>query len=174
MTDPYLDQFNITIDTWIGFLDDYTLPMLCRIPATGSWSLGRMYIHIIEDTSWFAGQIKAALLTSDHAEEQMHENAKTMFRNNEFPDAALTNPNNIPDGRQPKTKEELAQALISIRVEVNQLCITHDLTAAKGKTLHPGLLYFTALEWLRFADMHMRHHFRQKMRIDALLKAASP
>jgi hypothetical protein len=130
-----------------------------------------MYIHIIEDTNWFVRQIKTTLLTSDHAEEQMHENAKTMFRNNEFPDAALANPNNIPDDRQPKSKEELAQALIRIKEEVNELCRIYDLSSAKGKTLHPGLRWFTAAEWLRFADMHMRHHFRQKKRIDAMLNA---
>jgi hypothetical protein len=162
-----LGQFNVTIDTWIGFLDDYTLPMLCRIPATGSWSLGRMYIHIIEDTSWFVEQVKATLLTSDNAGQDMNDIGKTIFRNNELPDRALANPNNIPDARQPKTKEELAQALIRIKEEVNQLCGAYDLSSAKGKTLHPGFLYFSALEWLQFADMHMRHHFRQKKRIDA-------
>ena len=27
-----------------------------------------------------------------------------------------------------------------------------------GKTKHPGLNYFTAKEWLQFAEMHLRHH----------------
>ncbi|HEV9036934.1 MAG TPA: hypothetical protein VGQ51_09945 [Puia sp.] len=40
---------------------------------------------------------------------------------------------------------------------------------ATGKTRHPGLHYFNSLEWLQFAEMHMRHHFRQKKRIDACL-----
>jgi hypothetical protein len=49
------------------------------------------------------------------------------------------------------------------------LCASHNLDNATGKTRHPGLLYFSALEWLRFAEMHMRHHFRQKKRIDEAL-----
>jgi len=36
----------------------------------------------------------------------------------------------------------------------------------KGKTKHPGLNYFSADEWFRFAEMHFRHHERQKKRID--------
>jgi DinB superfamily len=169
-----LDQFNATIDTWIICLDDYNLPTLCRIPAPGSWSLGRMYIHIIEDSNWFVGQIKTTLLTSDNAGKDMNDIAKTIFKNNELPDRALANPNNIPDTRQPKSKVELLQGLFSIKADVNELCRANDLSSAKGKTLHPGFLYFTALEWLQFADMHMRHHFRQKKRIDALLSALPP
>jgi hypothetical protein len=49
---------------------------------------------------------------------------------------------------------------------VNALYRSHDFTSSKGKTRHPGLLFFSALEWLRFTEMHMRHHFRQKKRID--------
>ena len=40
----------------------------------------------------------------------------------------------------------------------------------KGKTKHPGLGYFSAEEWLQFAEMHFRHHLRQKKRIDEFLK----
>jgi hypothetical protein len=39
-----------------------------------------------------------------------------------------------------------------------------------GKTKHPGLGYFSAKEWLQFANMHFRHHLRQKKRIDVFLK----
>jgi hypothetical protein len=43
-------------------------------------------------------------------------------------------------------------------------------TLFKGKTKHPGLNYFTAKEWLQFAGMHLRHHLKQKKRIDDFLK----
>jgi hypothetical protein len=36
------------------------------------------------------------------------------------------------------------------------------------------LLFFNAPEWLQFAEMHMRHHFRQKMRIDDRLFSNLP
>jgi hypothetical protein len=44
------------------------------------------------------------------------------------------------------------------------------LHPSTGKSRHPGLGYFNAGEWLRFIEMHMRHHLRQKERIDAFLK----
>jgi hypothetical protein len=40
---------------------------------------------------------------------------------------------------------------------------------ARGKSKHPGLGYFTAQEWFQYVEMHMRHHLRQKARLDTYL-----
>ena len=162
-------RFNQTIGTWIAYLDDYTLDMLCQRPAEGAWSLGRMYLHLIDDTHFYVGQMKTALTNTDHSDGKMSESAKIMLVNNAFPDALLTNPSNTPDGRQPASKAALAEGLLAIQAEVNGLLSAHDFTAAKGKAEHPGFRYLSALEWLQFAEMHLRHHFRQKERIDATL-----
>ena len=37
---------------------------------------------------------------------------------------------------------------------------------SRGKTKHPGFNYFNAIEWLQFAEMHLRHHLKQKERIE--------
>lgn len=161
-----LDRFNETIDKWIGSLDNYSLEMLCRQPQPGSWSLGQVYIHIIEDTTWMVEQMRACLLTTANNEKQMHEDARTMFRNNEFPDRQLTGPSTGASMRLPEAKEELLRGLTTIKDKVNQLYFASDPSASRGKTLHPGLQYFNAEEWLQFSEMHMRHHLRQKKRID--------
>jgi len=161
-----LDRFNETIDKWIDSLDNYTLEMLCRQPRADSWSLGQVYVHIIDDTTWFAEQVRACLFTNANSEKEMHEHAKTMFAKNEFPDRQLTGPSTGVPIRQPETKEELKEGLTSIKEKVNQLYFASDPAAAMGKTQHPGFQFFNAVEWLQFAEMHMRHHFRQKKRID--------
>ena len=161
-----LDRFNETIEKWIGALDNYTLEMLCRQPRAGSWSLGQVYIHIIEDTTWFVEQVRICLLTDANSEKEMHEHAKAMFRINEFPDMQLTGPSTGVSMRQPETREELLEGLTSIKDKVNQLYFASDPSASTGKTQHPGFQFFNALEWLQFAEMHMRHHLRQKKRID--------
>ncbi|MET3877222.1 MULTISPECIES: DinB family protein [Chitinophaga] len=164
-----LEQFNKTIDIWINHLNDYTLDMLRRKPGENSWSLGQVYLHIIEDTAWFVEQMHTCLLLSNaNSEKEMHEDAKAIFANNAFPDALMENPSNDPDSRQPKDKEELLQGLTDIKEEVNAL-YSVDHPQADGKTEHPGLHFFNLLEWLQFAEMHMRHHLRQKQRIDEKL-----
>ncbi len=164
-----LEQFNKTIDIWIYHLNDYTLDMLCRKPGENCWSLGQVYLHIIADTAWFVEQMQDCLLLSNaNSEMEMHENAKAIFANNGFPDALLENPSNDPDSRQPRDKEELLQGLTDIKLEVNALYAI-DHPQADGKTEHPGFHFFNSMEWLQFAEMHMRHHLRQKRRIDEKL-----
>jgi hypothetical protein len=179
-----LQRFNDTVGQWIGYLDDYTLEMLQRPPRAGSWSLGQVYIHIIGDTRYFARQMKESLESRADGEKEMHPEAKTMLRNNAFPDRMIEGPaTNIPIP-QPDSKERLSKGLVSIRDAVNDLFTNandaaanvtasnfsaSNVAASTGKTPHPGLGYFNALEWLQFAEMHMRHHFRQKKRIDEQL-----
>ena len=158
-------RFNDTIDTWINAIHDYTLEQLHQPPKPGSWSLGQVYMHIISDTSWFVEQIQAALQSNEHHDKDMHEDAKTMFRNNAFPDMKIEGPATNTFIPQPESKEVLQDRLTKIKNDVNRF----DFKQRNGKTQHPGLLFFNALEWLQFAEMHMRHHFRQKKRIDELI-----
>ena len=164
--DIFISQFNETIDKWISYLDSYTLEMLYQKPATGEWSLGQVYVHIIEDTQFYIEQGKAALLTENNSDRGMNKNGRAIFENNAFPDMQLTNPFNSLDLRQPENKVELLQGLTTLKSEVNELYATVDFATSLGKTEHPGFQYFSALEWLCFAEMHMRHHLRQKKRID--------
>jgi hypothetical protein len=164
-----LKAFNDTIQQWIDYLDDYTLEMLCQKPAADSWSLGQVYTHITEDTAWFATQMEASMLSNANREKEMHEDAKAMFRNNSFPEKMIEGPATNSNIRQPQSKDELIQKLLAIKARVNTLCTSFDFSKASGKTMHPGLLFFSAPDWLQFAEMHLRHHFRQKKRIDEKL-----
>ena len=165
-----LEQFNHTIQQWIDQLDNYSIEMLCQRPQADAWSLGQVYIHIMEDTTFYLEQMKVALASENrYAEKSMHSRARAMFENNGFPDMVLENPFNDINLRPPQSKDELLQGLASIKDEVNQLFRHIDLSTAKGKTEHPGFAFFDAFEWLQFGEMHMRHHLRQKRRIDERL-----
>jgi hypothetical protein len=165
-----LEQFNGTIQIWIDAVNDYTLAKLQRPPRPGSWSLGQVYMHILDDTEWFVGQMAAAQATRENREMEMHEDAKRMFGDNAFPDAQIQGPATNTLIPQPESKEELSRRLTAIKTEVNRLFSGFDVTRGVGKTAHPGLRFFNTGEWLQFAEMHMRHHLRQKQRIDEQLR----
>jgi len=163
--DSYLQLFNKTTDRWIACLDDYTLTMLHQKPGDGSWSAGQVYTHIISDTHFFIGQMKLALADTENHNKQMHSDAVEVLNNNDFPDIKIVNPT-ASQPPQPHDKNEIIIGLTSIKRDMREICLVNDLDKSTGKSLHPGLLYFSALEWLRLAEIHMRHHFRQKNRID--------
>lgn len=165
-----IEDFNHTIDIWIKELEQYDFTRLCAKPSPNSWSLGQVYMHLIDDTNYYIDQIKICVSNNDNVIEEASPDAKTMFLNNNFPDEAIEgSPANsyIP---QPDNKDQLMSGLINLKEEINKVAILISKSPFKGKTKHPGLNYFNADEWLRFAEMHFRHHLRQKKRIDEFLK----
>jgi hypothetical protein len=73
-------------------------------------------------------------------------------------------------GFRPASKVVLLDQMQRLKAHLNSLENKIVGNHCIGKVRHPGLGYFNALEWLQFADMHMRHHLRQKRRIEDALK----
>ena len=165
-----LKDSNHTIDIWIENLKQYDFTRLCAKPSPNSWSLGQLYMHLIEQTKYYIEQIRICVATSDNVMKEVSPGAKTMFLNNEFPDEIMEGPPSNFYTPQPENKEELMSSLMNLKDEINDIEILISKSPFKGKTKHPGLNYFSASEWFRFAEMHFRHHLRQKKRIDDFLK----
>ena len=165
-----IEDFNDTIDTWINELDHYKLIELHTKPSAGSWPLGQVYIHLAKNTRYYIEQIKICASADDHMHEAASHQAIAMFSNNDFPDAMLEGPDTHVVIPQPESKDELKNALSDLRNEMNHAALLISNSLYKGKTKHPGLGYFSADNWLQFAEMHLRHHIRQKKRIDDFLK----
>jgi hypothetical protein len=164
------EDFNRAMDVWIEELEEYDLVQLCTKPSANSWSLGQVYMHLIDDTNYYVDQIKICVTTNDNVAEEASQDAKAMFLKNSFPDQIIEGPPSNANIRQPENKEQLMSALINLKSEMNTVGLLSAQTGFKGKTKHPGLGFFNAKEWLQFAEMHFRHHLRQKKRIDYFLK----
>lgn len=161
-------EFNIAIDYWIKCLDSYTLQELRSKPSLNNWSLGQLYLHLINDTNFFIGKIDECINSNENEEQEAHDFAKQLFRDNAFPDITIegnTNNSFIP---QPETKEQLKENLLAIKNKMNALAEKID-PAMNGKSPHPGLGYFNATEWIQFATIHFNHHVKQQKKIEAFL-----
>jgi len=165
-----IKHFNHTIDNWIKELEQYNFTQLCARPSLNSWSLGQVYMHLISETNFYLEQIKICVSTNDNINEEASQNARAMFLNNDFPDEVIDGPPSNAYTPQPETKEQLMHCIMKLKEEINNAGILISKSSNKGKTKHPGLNYFNAYEWLQFAEMHFRHHARQKKRIDDFLK----
>lgn len=167
---PLLEKFNHTIDLWIDELERYNYRQLCLQPDPNSWSLGQVYAHLIEETIHFFQQIEMCLANNENAPKKMSEEAKTWFQNNSYPNEKLQGPPGIQSPFQPESKAQLQKSMRKLKVALNAIGKEIPESGSIGKTKHPGHNYFNAIEWFQFAEMHLRHHFRQKERIDAFLK----
>ena len=164
------DGFINAIDIWIKDVDHLNFETLCEKPSPNSWSLGQVCVHLIDATNYFLEQALICSSNNENTNEKMKPNAKAMFHNNEFPNEHIEGPPTNNFTLQPKSKEEILSSFAQIKESIVQLEGQILESTYKGKTKHPGLDYFSACEWLQFAEMHFRHHFRQRDRIKAFLK----
>ena len=165
------EDFNRTLEIWIKDLESVNFVQLCTKPSCNSWSLGQVYMHLIEATYYYLEQVKICVSYEAHVLEEMSADAKIMFHNNAFPDEIIEGPPSNAATHQPTSKEKLISDLLKLKEDMNQVTRLISSSSCKGKTKHSGLNYFTAREWLQFAEMHFRHHVKQKERIDAFLKS---
>lgn len=163
---------NIThsFTTWIDALAQYDLDDLQKQPEPGVWSMGQLYVHLIQSSRFFLDQVKFCNSNNDNADRQHAPGAIAIFTRNELPDMRIEGPPSNKTTPQPTDKERLVRSLTTLRDEFEAAHINTADSPFKGKTLHPGLQYFDAEEWLKFTDIHLRHHLRQKQRIDEFLQ----
>jgi hypothetical protein len=147
----------------------YSFEQLCIKPSPEIWSLGQLYIHLLENTDYYIDQMLICISNNDFASEKCSEAAKQMFTNNGFPDQLIEGPAENALTLQPANKQQLHDDFHSLKIKMNEMAALMGNSIFKGKTKHPGLNYFGAEDWLQFAEMHFRHHLRQKARIDIFL-----
>jgi hypothetical protein len=165
-----IENFRDTLDFWINELDKYDFISLCAKPSQDNWSIGQVYMHLIKNTEWFLEQVTICATTNDHDKEKASTAAKEMFHYNSFPDAVLEGPPENANTSQPLSKEQLLNDHLRLKDKIHDAETLILKTSFRGKTKHPGLRYFSAGEWFHFAEMHFRHHLKQKKKLDDFLK----
>lgn len=165
-----IQSFNNTVQTWLDELQNYSFGELIAKPSPSDWSVGQLYKHLISETGYYVGRIYACTKSNRNSNKEMTSEGKEMFKNNSFPDQRLEGGPANSRITQPESKASLIGEFNELRSSINDVAIIVQSARFYGKSKHPGLGYFSAVEWIQFADMHMRHHLRQKKRIDDFLK----
>ncbi|MBE7174445.1 MAG: DinB family protein [Williamsia sp.] len=163
-------QLNITIDKWVDLVNKYSLNILLKKPSSESWSLGQVIMHIDTETNFYITQIETCLYSIENSHESMTDDAKTMFGQNSFPPVKIKRDDSLSQHYpQPESLDDLYSRMKILKKKLNSLVVKIETNNPKGKTRHPGLGYFNAKQWLQFSEMHMRHHLKQKDRIETEL-----
>ena len=172
MTDDFDDlikRFSQTMATWKQQLKRYSYQELCTQPDPESWSIGQVVLHLIEETNWYMDQLSVCLESDENKEEAPTDNFKNWLAQNGFPNKRFKGPADLPTPPQPGSKEALLDQFNDLISRVRNMGKLIEETESVGRAPHPGHGYLNAREWFQYAEMHMRHHFRQKDRIEAFL-----
>ncbi len=164
-----------TISVWEQSLVGYSLKQLQDKPDKDCWSLGQVYLHLIDQTERYnMQQIEICLASNRNAQKNKSVEGQKVFGHNAFPALKLKGPSsNYNNLEQPIHIGSLRVAIIGLKKQITLLDKKISASKFQGKTKHPGFGYLNASEWLQFIEMHFRHHLRQKRRIDAYLKSVN-
>ncbi len=164
-----MKNMNQTIHQWLNALEKYNYEQLCSKENSDSWSMGQLYNHLISSTDYFFEQIEICMTTNDNNDQKMLDTAKIIFENGEFPDIIIKGPPSNATTPNPNSKKELIDSLKKLQDRAAFFEVQFSNAYVSGKTKHPGHHYFNASEWFNYAEMHLKHHLKQKKRIETFL-----
>lgn len=165
-----IEKFNETLEIWINELNKFSFEQLLKKPDEKSWSLGQVYMHIIEEANWYNDQCKLALSDIENTDKPLSDDAKKLFEAGSFADKKIhADPVISENVKHPESIEQLSEDLNKVKISTNDLWNKINNSETNGRSEFPGLGYFNCYEWLQFSEMHMRHHLRQKARIEEFL-----
>ncbi|BAU28739.1 DinB family protein [Aneurinibacillus soli] len=173
-TKESLRQFEEISTTYLQELDHFGLEQLTRKPAESEWSLGQMYMHLINSALYMQLRNVEACRNQigQHVStvEEKTENGEAIFAQGSFPPIRIQ----VPSSKeytplQPESKEQIGTGLKRVLDQMRELEPTLDAIPLAYTARHPRLGALHAKEWYMLVEMHYRHHLRQKERIETWL-----
>lgn len=169
-----LHEFEATVDRYLIKLDNLEMEQLLRKTDEDEWSIGQMYMHLIQSAQFMqlnnvdqclAGN-EATVVVSGIKTEQGRE----VFELGSFPPVRIrvpASPQYTP--QQPESKEQLAEGLRSIVERMKRTESALSQASEAYKIPHPRLGALNAKEWFLLVEMHYRHHLLQLDRLSQLI-----
>lgn len=190
-TKEALGSLEELIKQYIVELEGLSMNDLLYTTDEVDWSLGQMYMHLIQASQkmhifnikqCLTGKEPANIVTLTSSTNKT-EQGQAIFEQGGFPPiriAVPASPQYTP--KQPEGKEQLAIGLLQVLDEMKQIepQINQDSSdatnatdashaeaskAAKNKIAHPRFGYLDAKEWFVLIEMHFRHHLLQLARL---------
>lgn len=168
-----LSELDYLLAIYNTSLDHYSDSDIRKKPSEEEWSLGQMYVHLIQTALHvYFESVKACLRqTESNPGVEKSAVAKEIFELGGFPPRKIkvpASPEYTP--ANPQTKVELYAGLQSVLEEAMLLAPQIEAQPEAGtKVSHGRLGALSAMEWFRLAVMHFRHHLTQKQALERYL-----
>lgn len=170
-----LQRFEETANQYLNELDGFSMEQLKCQPGSGEWSLGQMYVHLINSALHMQLHYADLCLAPNEATASSAGGGKTkegmgIFELGGFPPVRVQvppSPQYTPE--QPESKEQLIEGLNLVIDRMKDIMprLEH---AVLGNTMpHPRFGALHAREWFWLVEMHYRHHLLQMGRLKDFL-----
>jgi len=134
-------------------------------PAAGGWSYSEVYAHIF-DLSILSLDAIDRCLSPDAKPRTTPMITRAILFFGAFPPAIKFK---VPKQFESRVKKismaEATQLMDAFELKLAQHAEKVNQANPLLKTAHPRLGYLNALQWLRFTEIHLKHHLKQLNRI---------
>ncbi|MBW5470518.1 DUF1569 domain-containing protein [Brevibacillus formosus] len=169
-TKEIVSKFEDVTNHYLHELEGFTMEQLLQKPSEEEWSIGQMYLHLIQSARYFQlGSIEKCRQGGPAVTEagtEKSEIGQAIFAQGSLPPVRVkvpASPEYTP--AQPESKEQLRDGLISVLAQMKELEPTLDEIPAHHTVAHPAFGPLTAKEWFAVVEMHYRHHLLQLNRL---------
>jgi len=154
------------VDAYKSRLSNYPEDIFQSIPPIAGWSYSEVYSHIFDSSL-------LSLIALEHAANGKGENKPTHFIVK-----LILLLGTLPPAKKYKVPKRLAERVKKIsKTEALDFVLEFEkalddhypsiaIASADCKTKHPRLGYLNAKQWLRFIEIHLKHHLKQLERIE--------
>lgn len=171
-----LQQFEQEVDRYIEALAPYDIEQLQLQPAPDQWSLGQMYNHLIQSAQYMHLANIDTCIQRQQAAEQVNEPSFKTYAGEAILDLGSFPPIRVqvpPSPTytpiQPADKAELLSGLEQVRLRMRTVEPLLATVNPQYTVNHPRFGALNAQEWFAIIEMHYRHHWLQKNRLDQFL-----
>ncbi|WCN36546.1 DinB family protein [Aneurinibacillus uraniidurans] len=155
-------------------LEKFSIEQLMYKPSENEWSLGQMYMHVINSALYM--QLRNVEACRNQIGQHVNtvegktEDGEAIFAQGSFPPIKI----HVPSSKeytplQPESKEQVAAGLKQVLDQMRELEPTLAAIPLSYTVRHPRLGALHAKEWYMLVEMHYRHHLRQKEKIETWL-----
>lgn len=163
----------VLFSAYEGYLEKITDMDFQQQPAPGAWSYAEVFSHVYTANQACFMAIENCI--KDKAEVTTQKASlpgRIILWTGIFPPVKIKAPKRIAAMVQKITKEDAARHLQQLRDMLQRLLPDIPKAAPNQKAVHPRMGYFDAKQWLRFIEIHTRHHLKQLQRIEKSLKTS--
>jgi len=163
-------SLNHIISSYKSKLSFYTDDIFELTPPIGGWSYSEVYAHIF-DASLLSLISLDDSITGKGEKEPTHFIVKLILLLGSLPPAKKYKvPKRLAARVKKINKPEALDFIIEFETALKKYYPKIATADLQLKTKHPRLGYLNAKQWLRFIEIHLKHHLKQLERIEKSFK----
>jgi hypothetical protein len=165
-----LQRFEEITNHYLQELDGFSMKQLKRQPSENEWSIGQMYLHLINASLYMhirnVDRCMTQIEDSVVSKGEKTEAGQAVFDQGSFPPVRIhvpPSPQYTPG--QPENKDQMVQGLKAVMQQMNEIEPNIEKALIHNTVSHPRFGALNAKEWFMLIEMHYRHHLLQKNRL---------